>query len=281
MEITFLSLNPEFFEGFLKEGILKNAISKGIIKINFINIRDFTLDKHSCADDTPYGGGSGMLLKPEPIVRAFESIELLPRRKVIMPCPDGREFNSAEASKLSDFDQLIFICGRYEGIDERASEILNPEKISVGNYVLSNGELAALVIFNSAMRNIPGVLGNSESLKSESFSIFHDSGTAIPEQRNSKEKKTAVRSCGSLTENSNPKIFDNGIRNCKTGNFNRGIEDCAELLEYPQYTRPDEYRGIKVPDVLREGNHKLIAEWMIRESVKKTERKLSSGNYEF
>ncbi|MBP7654252.1 tRNA (guanine(37)-N(1))-methyltransferase [Candidatus Dependentiae bacterium] len=247
MEIVFLTLNPEFFGGFLKEGILAKAISKGIIKVTFINFREFTLDKHSCVDDTPYGGGSGMLLKPEPIIRAFESVELLPRRITIMPAPDGKIFSSEVSVKFSYFDQMIFICGRYEGIDSRVSDIINPEHISVGNYILSNGELAALVIFNAVMRNIPGVLGNSDSLKEESFSINRDPANAF----------------GNLSK-----------KNIRYTDEKSGIYDSENenLLEYPQYTRPYSYRGFKVPDVLREGNHKLISEWMINESVKKTKK---------
>lgn len=214
MEIVFLTLNPEFIFGFLNEGIIKSAVAGGILKIRCINFRDFALDKHQTVDDAPYGGGSGMLIKPEPLIRAFESIELLPRRRVVFPTPAGRVFNNRTAVELSDYEQLIFICGRYEGIDERVIEIIGPDAISIGDYVLSNGELGALVIFNAVARQIPGVLGNSESLKEESFS--------------------------------------------------------NNLLEYPQYTRPESYRGCRTPNVLKEGNHKLIAEWRLRESLNRT-----------
>jgi len=218
MEIIFLTLNPEFFSGFLEEGIIKNAIAKKIISIKFINFRDYSILKHSVVDDTTYGGGSGMLLKVEPIIRAFESIELLPKRRIILPAPAGEVFNSAIAKKISDsnLEQLIFICGRYEGIDERVIEILAPDIYSIGDFVLSNGELAALVMFNCIVRNIDGVLGNPDSLLEESFT--------------------------------------------------------SGLLEYPQYTRPEEFRGLKTPSVLLTGNHREINAWRKEQAIIKTKR---------
>lgn len=198
----------------MSEGIIKKALAEKIISARSIDFRTFSVDKHNCVDDTPYGGGCGMLLKPENIIRAFESVELKPKRKIILTSPAGRRFDQRYAEYLSDCEQLIFICGRYEGIDERVDEILQPEIISAGDYVLSNGEIAALVIFNAVARLIPGVLGNSGSLKEESFA--------------------------------------------------------DGKLEYPQFTRPDFYRGIEAPEVLKNGNHKLINEWRKKKSIEKT-----------
>lgn len=214
MEFIFLTLNPEMLNCIFEEGIIKDALNSGKIKARLINFRDFAVDKHSIVDDTPYGGGGGMLLKPEPLIRAFESIELKPRHKVIMTTPAGAKFKQQTAKQFAELEQLIFICGRYEGIDERVSEILRPMQISIGDYVLSNGELAALVMFNAVARLIDGVLGNADSLIEESF--------------------------------------ENG------------------LLEYPHYTRPDVYRGLSVPDVLKNGNHKLIVNWRQNEARKRT-----------
>ncbi|HON57876.1 MAG TPA: tRNA (guanosine(37)-N1)-methyltransferase TrmD [bacterium] len=216
MEFIFLTLNPEMLDGIFKEGIIKEAINTNKIKIKLINFREYALDRHQIVDDTPYGGGSGMLLKPEPIIRAFEDIELKPRCRVIMPTPAGKRFHQRTAKRLLNYDQLIFICGRYEGIDERVSEILQPLKISIGDYILSNGEIAAAAIFNAIARLIDGVLGNPLSLIEESF--------------------------------------ENG------------------MLEYPQYTRPECYRGLSVPEILKSGHHKLINDWRLSESKKITEK---------
>ena len=221
MEFVFLSLSPEFFQGFMNEGIIKKALVEKKISARVIDFRDFSVDKHNCVDDTPYGGGCGMLIKPDALVRAFESIELKPARKLILTSPAGKRFNQRYAESLAECEQLIFICGRYEGIDERVSELLQPEIISVGDYVLSNGELAALVIFNAVSRLIPGVLGNSGSLNEESFN--------------------------------------------------------DEKLEYPQYTRPEIYRNLCVPEVLKSGNHKLINDWRKNRSIEKTSQRLNMG----
>ncbi len=169
MKCIFFTLSPEFFHGFLSEGIIKKALNEKRFSVEIINFRDYSLDKHKAVDDSPYGGGGGMLIKPEAIIRAFESIELQPRRSLIMTSPAGKVFKQQDAQRLAGMEQIIFICGRYEGIDERIYDILEPEVFSIGDYVLSNGELAALVMFNAAVRLIDGVLGNSESLREESF----------------------------------------------------------------------------------------------------------------
>ncbi|MFH1625696.1 MAG: tRNA (guanosine(37)-N1)-methyltransferase TrmD [Pseudomonadota bacterium] len=209
-----LTLFPNMFSSPLNESVLKRAQEEGLIEIRVHNIRDFTSDRHHTADDYPYGGGRGMVMKPEPIIRAIEKVRsTLKESKVILMTPQGRRFDQEYALRLSKLSHLIIICGRYEGIDERVREYVD-EEISIGDYVLSGGELGALVLLDTVARLIPGVLGNPESAGDESF--------------------------------------------------------CNWLLEYPQYTRPREYRGSQVPEVLVSGNHKRIDRWRRVQSLKRT-----------
>lgn len=205
MRFDILTLFPEFFDSVFSVGVLSRAIEKKLLALNIHNIRDYTSDKHRMADDRPYGGGSGMILKPEPIARAIEVLKQGTDSKVVMLSPRGRVFNDQIARELSETEQIIFICGRYEGIDERIRELYVDTDISVGDYVLSGGEYAALIMIDSISRYIPSILGNESSTMEESFRDY--------------------------------------------------------LLEYPQYTRPEEFKGIKIPEVLLSGNHKEIANW--------------------
>jgi len=219
MRISVLTILPKLFDCFLAEGIIGKAVSSQKVKINVINIRDYALDKHKVVDDAPYGGGPGMVLKVEPILRAYEEIkEKFGKPYVILTEPWGETFNQQIALDLSKKEHLLIICGRYEGVDERVKTIVDKE-ISIGDYVLTGGELPAMVIMDAVIRLQPGVLGNKESLRADSF-------------------------------------------------MDRG------LLGYPNYTRPAEYKGLKVPQVLLSGNHKEIEKWRKKESLKKTlERK--------
>lgn len=192
MRYDILTLFPEMFVP-IKESIIGRATKSKILEFNLINIRDFSEDKHGHVDDTPYGGGAGMLIKPDVIYRAFNSIEKLKSSKVIYLTPQGKKLNQEKVEKLAKFEQLILICGHYEGIDQRVIDLINPEEISIGDYVLTGGELPAMVLIDSVSRSIEGVLSKG-SADDESFS--------------------------------------NG------------------LLEYSQYTRPEIFEGIKVPDVL-------------------------------
>lgn len=216
MRIDILSLFPNMFTGILNESILKRAKELGKVDYHVTNFRDFSTDKHQTVDDYPYGGGAGMVLKPEPIFRAVEQIraETNSKPRVILLCPQGEPYNQKKAEQLSKEDHLLFICGHYEGYDERIREHLVTDEISIGDFVLTGGELAAMVIIDSVVRLLPGVLGNEESPALDSFS---------------------------------------------TG-----------LLEHPHYTRPADFRGMKVPDVLISGNHKLIEEWRKKESLRRT-----------
>ena len=200
------------YDGILNTSILGRAKEKGIVDYHTINFRDFSGNKHNKVDDYPYGGGAGMVLKPEPVFNAMESLELDDPR-VILLCPQGRPFDQKMAEELSTENDIVFICGHYEGYDERIRSLVTDE-VSIGDYVLTGGELASMTMTDAVVRLIPGVLNREESHQEDSFS---------------------------------------------TG-----------LLEHPHYTRPREYRGMKVPEVLLNGNHKLIEEWRHEESLKRT-----------
>lgn len=215
MRIDILTLFPNMFSSPLRESILGRAVEKGLLQIQTINIRDFTLDKHQVVDDAPYGGGQGMVMKVEPIARAIESVRAQnPSARTIYLTPQGKPFHQDLARRLSTQSHLILLCGRYEGIDERVRELFIDEEISIGDYVLTGGELAAMVLVDAVSRFIPGVLGSDRSAEEDSF-------------------------------------------------FN-------SLLEYPQYTRPVEFKGCRVPEVLLSGNHSAISLWRRREAIRRT-----------
>lgn len=212
MNIHYLTLFPEMYEGVLATSILGRAKEKGIVDYHTVNFRDYSGNKHNKVDDYPYGGGAGMVLKPEPVFNAMEAMDL-EKPCVILMCPQGRRFDQKMAEELSREDDIVFICGHYEGYDERIRTLVTDE-VSIGDYVLTGGELASMTMTDAIVRLIPGVLSREESHQEDSFS---------------------------------------------TG-----------LLEHPHYTRPREYRGMEVPEVLLNGNHKLIEEWRREESLKRT-----------
>ena len=212
MKITILTLFPEVFEGFFSTSIPLLAKEKGLLDVNIINFRDYTTDKHHKCDDEPYGGGAGMVLKPEPLFKALKSIDATSKR-VIYPTPSCKLFNQSIAKELSSEKELVFIAGHYEGLDQRVIDAFVTDELSIGDYVLSSGETAILVMIDAIYRLIDGVI-SPESLVEESF---NDS-----------------------------------------------------LLEYPQYTRPQEYEGMRVPEVLLSGNHKQINDWRYKKRLEKT-----------
>ncbi|OPA77556.1 tRNA (guanosine(37)-N1)-methyltransferase TrmD [Paenibacillus selenitireducens] len=216
MRMDVLTLFPEMFEGVFNSSILGKAKEKQLIELNTVNFREFSNNKHNTVDDYPYGGGGGMVLQAEPIFGAVESLlePDAPRPRVILMCPQGETFTQAKAEELAKEEHLIFICGHYEGYDERIREHLVTDELSVGDYVLTGGELPAMVIIDSVARLLPGVLGNETSAVTDSFS---------------------------------------------TG-----------LLEYPHYTRPAEFRGWKVPDILLSGHHAKVEEWRKQQSLRRT-----------
>ena len=215
MKFDVLTLFPEMFES-LDESIIGRAKEKGLIEINLINIRDFSKDKHKKVDDTPYGGGAGMVIRPDVVYDAYSSIVDKENAKVIYLSPQGKVINQEKVKELSKEEHLILLCGHYEGIDQRVLDEIVDEEISIGDYVLTGGELPAMVIIDSVSRYVNGVL-NNESVKEESFS--------------------------------------------------------NNLLEYPQYTRPEEFRGKKVPDVLISGHHENIKKWRDEKSLEITKIK--------
>lgn len=217
MKIDVLSLFPDMFSGVFGHSILKRAEEIQAVSYQVINFREYADNKHKTVDDYPYGGGAGMVLKPQPIFDAVADLlekSESERPRVILMCPQGERYEQKKAEELAQADHLIFICGHYEGYDERIREYLVTDEISIGDYVLTGGELGAMVVIDSVVRLLPGVLGNEESHRKDSFS---------------------------------------------TG-----------LLEHPHYTRPADFRGMKVPDVLLSGNHRLIEEWRMKESLRRT-----------
>jgi len=214
MKFDVLTLFPEMFEP-LKESILGKAREKGLININLINIRDFSKDKHKKVDDTPYGGGAGMVIRPDVVYDAYESIKDK-KAKVIYLSPQGKTLNQEKVEELAKQEHLILICGHYEGIDQRVLDKLEVEEISIGDYVLTGGELPAMVLIDSVSRYVEGVIAK-ESIEEESFS--------------------------------------------------------NNLLEYPQYTRPEEFMGIKVPEVLISGHHENIRKWRYEKQLEITKNK--------
>ena len=202
------------FDGVLNHSILKRAQDKNIIEINTVNFRDYAENKHNQVDDYPYGGGQGMVLKPEPVFNAMQDLKRTDKTRVILMCPQGRPFSQAIAEELSEAEHIVFICGHYEGYDERIRENLVTDEISMGDYVLTGGELPAMTMTDAIVRLIPGVLGNEQSHQDDSFS--------------------------------------------------------DGLLEFPQYTRPREYKDMTVPDVLLSGNHANIEKWRHEQKLIRT-----------
>ncbi len=213
MRFDILTIFPEYFD-VLKQSLLGKAIEEGKFSVEISNIRDFSKDKHKKTDDTPYGGGAGMVMTPDPIVSAIESVDPAHKAWRIYMSPRGKTLNQAKVEELAKQDRILLLCGDYEGVDQRALDICIDEELSIGDYVLTGGELPALVTINAVARYVDGVLGSSESTSEESFS--------------------------------------NG------------------LLEYPQYTRPEVYRGMAVPSVLKGGNHKDITKWREEKSLEIT-----------
>ncbi len=241
-QFDILTIFPDFFRGPLDYGIVRRARETGLVEINIHDLRAFTKDKHRTVDDRPFGGGEGMVLKPEPIFECLESLQgvapraarLAPgaRQSVILLSAQGRKLNQSLAAELSTLDRIVLICGRYEGVDERISEHLADREVSIGDYVLSGGELGAAVIIDTVARLIPGAVGNQNSTRQESFTEH-----------------------AQLTG-------DGPSSTCVSGG----------LLDYPHYTRPADFRGMTVPEVLVNGNHDQIRSWRRKTALAKTLR---------
>ena len=216
MEIDILTLFPRIFEGPLDESILKRARERRLVQVRIHNLRDYTHDKHHVVDDKPYGGGPGMLMKPEPIFEAVEALRR-PDTRVVLMTPQGQPLTQQRAQTFAQKPHLLILCGHYEGVDERVREALVDEEVSIGDYVLTNGALAAAVLVDAVVRLVPGVLGDDESAQQDSFA--------------------------------------------------------GGLLEGPQYTRPPEFRGMRVPEVLLSGDHGAVAAWRAEQARKRTQER--------
>ena len=221
MRFDVLTLFPEIFSGYMTQSLLKLAIERSLVSLQLHNIRDWSRDKHHCVDDRPFGGGPGMVIKPEPTVEAVEAVQELANQPghLVLLTPQGRRINQSVVEELSAYPRLLLLCGRYEGFDQRVSDILTPDEISVGDLVLNGGEVAAMVLVDAVIRLVPGVLGDEQSSRQDSFS----------------------------TEN--------------------------RRLEHAQYTRPREFRGQQVPEVLLSGDHTEIANWREQNSLDRTQKR--------
>ncbi|HEV2274011.1 MAG TPA: tRNA (guanosine(37)-N1)-methyltransferase TrmD [Acidobacteriaceae bacterium] len=247
MRFDIVTIFPDFFTGIFEHGIGRRAIQAGQAEIFRHDLRRFAHDRHRTVDDRPFGGGEGMVLKPEPLAEAVESLGVLPkaerdpeRQTVILLSAQGRKFTQAVARELAQTGQVVLLCGRYEGVDERVNELLADRELSIGDYVLSGGELGAAVIIDATIRLIPGVLGNEASSEFESFGL---SDQALERPREDAKQSPPRSTCGA-----------------------------GGLLDYPHYTRPAEFRGVTVPEVLSGGNHEQIRRWRRERALEKTLR---------
>src|SRR5579863_8097858 len=242
MKADIVTMFPDFFRGPLDYVITRRAAEMGLVKIEVHDLRQFTHDRHRTVDDRPFGGGEGMVLKPEPLFECLESLELAPRElriagrareTVVLLSAQGQRFTQKVATELAALDRIVLICGRYEGVDERVADFLADRELSIGDYVLSGGEMAAAVVIEAVTRLLPGALGNEASARQESF-----------------------------TSQTEVKTVDGADSTCGSGG----------LLDYPHYTRPAEFCGMNVPEVLLSGNHEEIRRWRHQRALEKTLR---------
>lgn len=243
MQFDIITIFPDFFSSILAHGVLKRALGSNLLTVNTHNLRDFAHDRHRIVDDRPFGGGEGMVLKPEPLAEAIESLNIAPKSErnwqketIILLSAQGARFTQAKAHELATLDRVALVCGRYEGVDERINELFCDRELSIGDYVLSGGELAAAIILDATMRLIPGVLGNEASSAYESFG---------------------------QPDHAFPEIEDGPPRS---------THGSGGLLDYPHYTRPAEFRGLAIPEVLSGGNHDQIRRWRREKALEKTFR---------
>ena len=243
MKFDILTIFPDFFTGPFDHGVLSRARRSGAVEIGTHDLRAFTHDRHRTVDDRPFGGGEGMVLKPAPIFECLETLVLLPKAKrdrsretVVLLSAQGQPFTQAIAAELSACERVVLLCGRYEGIDERINELACDRELSIGDYVLSGGELAAAVIIDAVVRLLPGVLGNPDSARFESFGVEDPGSGYVP------------------------------------GDVPPSTYGAGGLLDYPHYTRPAEFRGMSVPAVLQGGDHAAIRRWRRERALEKTAR---------
>jgi tRNA (guanine37-N1)-methyltransferase len=251
MRFEIITIFPEFFSGFFEHGVVRRALKEGLVSVGVRDLREFTHDRHRTVDDRPFGGGEGMVLKPEPLAEALESLGIQPKAErgapnseaedaaqagmqVILLSAQGRRFTQAVARELTRWERVILLCGRYEGVDERINSLYCDMELSIGDYVLSGGELAAAVVMDAVTRLVPGVLGNEASSEFESFGIT-----------------------------------DSAISTDETG-IPRSQHGSGGLLDYPHFTRPAEFKGLATPQVLLNGDHQQIRRWRREQQLRKT-----------
>jgi len=242
MRFDIITIFPEFFAGPLDYGIVRRARESRLVDVRVHDLRDFTHDRHRTVDDRPFGGGEGMVLKPEPLFEAVESLTAAdsaasPRAAVVLLSASGKLFRQDTARRFAQLDRIILLCGRYEGVDERVAEHLATDELSIGDFVLSGGELGAALIVDAVTRLLPGALGNEDSTVNESFSALEAEGSEV--------------------------TFSTSHQSLVTSHV---------LLDCPHYTRPAEFRGWNVPDVLLGGNHEEIRRWRLQKALEKTRR---------
>jgi tRNA (guanine37-N1)-methyltransferase len=267
MRFDLITIFPEFFAGPLDHGILRRARETGLVEVNVQDLRAFTKDRHRTVDDRPFGGGEGMVLKPEPLFEAVESLlgcsvgdaskpgAADPKTAIVLMSAAGKLFRQETARRYAQLERIIFICGRYEGVDERVADHLATEEISTGDFVLSGGELPAMVVVDAVTRLIPGALGNEASSQNESFSAGPASRATSPQGK----AQHAAPPQGETVDAHGRMKLESPITN-------------HVLLDFPHYTRPAEYRGWGVPEVLIGGNHAEVAKWRRAAALEKTRR---------
>jgi tRNA (guanine37-N1)-methyltransferase len=256
MRFDIVTIFPGIFAGIFDHGVVRRAAAAGIVEVHTHDLRDFTHDRHRTVDDRPFGGGEGMVLKPEPIAEALEALAVTPketrdpnRESVILLSAQGKRFTQATARELAKLDRVVLLCGRYEGVDERVNQLLADRELSIGDYVLSGGELGAAVILDATMRLLPGVLGNHASTQFESFGLSNaELAEAETAKAESEDANTATQP---------PPTSTHGA---------------GGLLDYPHYTRPVEFRGQTVPEILTNGDHLKISRWRREQALEKTLR---------
>ncbi len=254
MRFDLITIFPDFFAAIFSHGVLGRAISGGLVAVDVHDLRRFTHDRHRTVDDRPFGGGEGMVLKPEPLAEAVESLAIPPksardpaRQQVILLSAEGAPFTQSTARQLARLDRLVLICGRYEGVDERVNDLFCDRELSIGDYVLSGGELPAAIVVDAVARLLPGVLGNEASSEYESFGLPDSPLSAAPPPDSANPDAAAAR----------PPQSSHGS---------------GGLLDYPHYTRPAEFRGLAVPEVLTQGDHAAIRRWRRERALEKTFR---------
>jgi tRNA (guanine37-N1)-methyltransferase len=274
MKFEIVTIFPDFFRGPLEHGIVRRAREAGLVEINIHDLRAFTHDRHRTVDDRPFGGGEGMVLKPEPIFECLETLGLASREvrmsgqtpeSVLLTSAQGELFSQSIAADFAGLERMVLICGRYEGVDERVSEYIADREVSIGDYVLSGGELAAAIIVDAVTRLLPGALGNEASAWQESFSLRQRrvSGTSDAQPMTGTEP-------GGLGSTGEPILT--GTSSANSARVPDSTCASGGLLDYPHYTRPADFRGMPVPEVLLGGNHDEIRRWRRSRALEKTVR---------